>query len=60
MGYSLTIIPYDALGMELTDDYNARSELFGYKALAQFCGYLLMGVLVTVFGNMYEVRSFVH
>jgi Na+/melibiose symporter-like transporter len=54
VGYSCTIIPYDALGMELTDDYDARTELFGYKALSQFSGYLLMGVLVTVFGMLYE------
>jgi len=42
-GFSTTIIPYDALGMELTDDYDERSSLFGYKSACQFFGYMLVG-----------------
>ena len=40
-GWTGTVIPYDALGMELTDDYDERSRLFGIKSAFQFCGYLL-------------------
>jgi Na+/melibiose symporter-like transporter len=43
VGFSTTIIPYDALGMELTDDYAQRSSVFGVKAAFQFGGYLLLG-----------------
>ena len=42
-------IPYDALGMELEDDYHKRTKFFAWKAVAQFCGYLshpLVGMVV--------------
>mmetsp|Transcript_33893 Transcript_33893/g.100971 ORF Transcript_33893/g.100971 Transcript_33893/m.100971 type:complete len:759 (+) Transcript_33893:85-2361(+) len=37
--YTCSQIPYDALGMELTDSYDERSSLFGLKTLFQFVGY---------------------
>ena len=46
VGTSVTLIPYDALGMEITEDYNDRSTLFGIKGLMQNTGYLLQGILV--------------
>ena len=33
-----TRIPYDALGMELTSDYDEKSALFGYKTAFGFIG----------------------
>jgi len=35
------MIPYDALGMELTSDYKARVSLFSVKVLFNFAGYLV-------------------
>lgn len=53
IGFSFTIIPYDALGMELTDDYDEGAALFGYKGASQFSGYLLTGLLSMGMGVMY-------
>ena len=33
-------VPYDALGYELTDDYNERTTLFSIKVFFQFIGYI--------------------
>ena len=40
-GWTSTLIPYDALGYELTSDYHERAQLFGVKTAFQFAGYLL-------------------
>jgi hypothetical protein len=48
--WTCTQIPYDALGMELTDDYAERARLFGAKAAFQFVGYLaspLAGIVLS-------------
>merc|ERR1719197_388352 len=58
VGYSFTTIPYDALGMELTTDYNERTSLFGYKSFSQFFGYLFMGALLMVFAGIYPSSIF--
>ena len=52
-GFTGTQIPYDALGMELTDDYNSRSTLFGTKTLFQFIGYVLPNVILVGLGSSY-------
>jgi Na+/melibiose symporter-like transporter len=39
--WTCTMIPYDALGMELTSDYSTRVSLFSVKSLFQFAGYVL-------------------
>lgn len=41
-GWTGSMIPHDALGMELTDDSKSRSLLFGVRGLAQFGGYLFI------------------
>jgi len=61
-----TQIPYDALGMELTDDYHARTFLFSVKSMFQFVGYLLaplvgiiLGMLSTDLLLITSLRSFI-
>ena len=52
--WTATQIPYDALGMELTDDYDARSKLFGVKTFFQFIGYLfapIVGIILQLATN---------
>lgn len=44
-GFTGTMIPYDALGMELTSDYNEKTSLFGIKTAFQFLGYILYVVM---------------
>ena len=39
-------IPHDALGAELTDDYNERSSVFGYNAVAASLTAILMAGVV--------------
>jgi Na+/melibiose symporter-like transporter len=53
IGISFTLIPYDALGMELTQDYKERASLFGYKAFGQFFGFLTFGVLSLYLSDQY-------
>jgi Na+/melibiose symporter-like transporter len=45
IGWSVCVIPYDAWGMELTDDYDERNSLFAYKAGFAFFGYLVMAIV---------------
>lgn len=47
-GFTGTMIPYDALGMELTDDGPQRTKLFGIKTGAQFLGYTIPIILQMV------------
>jgi GPH family glycoside/pentoside/hexuronide:cation symporter len=54
VGVSSTIIPYDALGMEMTDDFDERSSLFGLKAGMQFVGFMVLAVSGLTFSTMYE------
>ena len=35
LGQTFYLIPHDALGAELTDDYDERTSIFGYNAVAQ-------------------------
>ena len=59
--WTCTQIPYDALGMELTDDYHERTRLFGTKATYQFLGYLchpLAGMfLSTMFTDLLIINA---
>jgi len=45
LGQTLYLIPHDALGAELTDDYTERSSVFGYSLVAQM---ILSMVMATV------------
>jgi Na+/melibiose symporter-like transporter len=42
VGWSTTVIPYDALAMELTTDHDERASLFGWKGTFQMVGYILV------------------
>ena len=53
VGWSTTVITYDALAMELTTDYDERSSLFGYKGLFQMFGYIVWSGVALVFANLY-------
>ena len=54
VGVSSTIIPYDALGMEMTDDFDERSRLFGLKAGMQFVGFMVLAISGLALSTMYE------
>jgi len=43
--FSLFVIPYSGLGIELTDDYSERTNLQIYRLVASFCASLLVGYL---------------
>lgn len=43
--FTLFVIPYSGLGIELTDDYNERTNLQIYRLVASFCASLLVGYL---------------
>ena len=53
VGWSMTVITYDALAMELTTDYDERSSLFGYKGMSQMIGYILYFGAAGVFAGTY-------
>ena len=53
VGWSMTVITYDALAMELTTDYDERSSLFGYKGMSQMIGYILYFAAAGVFAGTY-------
>jgi Na+/melibiose symporter-like transporter len=40
--------------MELTDDYNERSSLFGFKGFFQFLGYLLLAAMLIGMSIIFE------
>lgn len=43
--FSFFVIPFSGLGIELTDDYNERTNLQIYRLVASFCASLLVGYL---------------
>lgn len=43
--FSVFVIPYSGLGIELTDDYAERTNLQIYRLVASFCASLLVGYL---------------
>jgi Na+/melibiose symporter-like transporter len=43
--FSLFVIPYSGLGIELTDDYQERTDLQIFRLVASFCASLLVGYL---------------
>ncbi len=47
LGQTFYLIPHDALGAELTDDYEERTSIFGYNSVSE----MLLGLLVV--GAMY-------
>ena len=53
VGWSMTVITYDALAMELTTDFDERSSLFGYKAMFQMIGYISWSLIAGVFAGIY-------
>ena len=53
VGWSMTVITYDALAMELTTDYDERSSLFGFKGLFQMVGYIIFFGVSLVFAGLY-------
>ena len=53
VGWSATIIPYDALAMELTTDYTERASLFGYKGMFQMVGYIMWAAVGIMFALVY-------
>jgi len=52
-------IPYDALGMELTEKYHERTFLFSMKALFQFIGYILSPVVQIVLGSVLGANNLI-
>ena len=53
-GFSFTIIPHDALRMELlTPDYHETAVLFGHKTSCQIIGCLFHAMLSGGFAHMY-------
>jgi Na+/melibiose symporter-like transporter len=53
VGWSTTMIPYDALAMELTSDYLERTSLFGWKGSCAMLGQIAAGVVGIVFASLY-------
>ena len=53
VGWSMTVITYDALAMELTTDFDERASLFGYKAMFQMIGYISWSLIAGVFAGIY-------
>ena len=49
------MIPYLALGPELTLDYNERSSLFGWRTLFMLCGQVFAGILFIVLPDRHDV-----
>jgi hypothetical protein len=53
VGYSCTVITYDALGMELTTDYDQRTSLFGWKGSMNMVGNIAAGVVGILFASLF-------
>lgn len=48
IGKTLFVVPHDALGAELTDDYHERTSIFGFNAVAGMLGASLLAMVVLV------------
>ncbi len=46
LGQTFYLIPHDALGAELTDDYTERTSVFGYNAVAQMILSMVLAMLL--------------
>jgi len=46
LGQTFYLIPHDALGAELTDDYVERSSVFGYNSVAQMILSMVLAMIV--------------
>ena len=46
LGLTLYLVPHDALGAELTDDYDERTSLFGYNAVSTMVFGALFGMVL--------------
>ena len=46
LGQTFYLIPHDALGAELTDDYHERSSIFGYNLVAQMILSMVMVAII--------------
>lgn len=56
LGWSMSIIPYDAWGAELSRDYRERSLIFSYRAIAYYAGSILF--LATPMLPIFETHAF--
>lgn len=55
LAYSLFVVPWNALGLELTTDYHERTRVMAWKNFIENCGGLLLGaawLLSIKFGKM--------
>ena len=48
IGKTFYIVPHDALGAEMTDDYHERTRIFGMNAVFGMAASMLLGVFVLV------------
>jgi Na+/melibiose symporter-like transporter len=46
LGQTFYLIPHDALGAELTDDYTERSSVFGYNSVAQMILSMVLAMII--------------
>jgi Na+/melibiose symporter-like transporter len=54
--WTCTMIPYDALGMELTSDYSKRVSLFSVRVVFQFLGYAVPNAVGLVLSNIFPTN----
>jgi len=59
LGQTFYLIPHDALGAELTDDYTERSSIFGYNSVAQafLSTVFAVGLYVLIFPSTPEFEN---
>lgn len=48
IGKTFYVVPHDALGAEMTDDYHERTQIFGINSVVQMAASALLGVFVLV------------
>jgi Na+/melibiose symporter-like transporter len=59
LGQTFYLVPHDALGAELTDDYKERSSVFGYNSVAQafLSTVIVLFVYVVIFPSTPEYEN---
>ena len=59
LGQTFYLVPHDALGAELTDDYKERSSVFGYNSVMQafLSTVIVVGVYVVIFPSTPEFEN---
>ena len=48
LGKTFYVVPHDALGAEMSDDYHERTQIFGINSVVQMAASALLGVFVLV------------